>query len=165
MNKRNGEPPTSFIQLLEKWAEYFKKLLNANSTTNSDEIPPTEQNLNINTESFTFEEISKAVKSIKTSKSSGSDYNVTAEALKHGGDQLIEYLQQIFNIVLNHEEAPAQWKKAITIPVPKILPKNMSNFRGISLMFIAAKVLNHVILNRIYDEISSCLRPFQEGFR
>ena len=54
VNKRNGEPPTSFIELLEEWAEYFKELLNTNSTTNFDEIPPAEQNLNINTESFTF---------------------------------------------------------------------------------------------------------------
>ena len=58
----------------------------------------------------------------------------------------------------------AQSKKAIIIPVPKKSSKNMSNFRGISLMSIAAKVFNRVILNRIYDEISSRLRPFQAGF-
>ena len=99
MNKRNGEPPTSFTELLQKWAEYFKVLLNTNSTTNSDEVPPPEPNLNIDTENFTFEEVSKAVKSIKSEKSPGNDHNVTAEALKHGGDQFIEYLRQIFNIV------------------------------------------------------------------
>ena len=85
--------------------------------------------------------------------------------MKHGRDQLTEYLRQIFNVVLNHEEAPAQWKKAIIIPVPKKLSKNMSNFRGISLMSIAAKVFNRVILNRIFDEISPRLRSFQAGFR
>ena len=41
----------------------------------------------------------------------------------------------------------------------------MSNFREISLMSIAAKVFNRVILNRIYDEISPRLGPFQAGFR
>ena len=83
VNKQNGKPPTLFTELLEEWTEYFKELLNANSTTNSHEIPPAEQNLNINTESFTFEEVSKAVKSIKTVKSPGNDYNITAEALQH----------------------------------------------------------------------------------
>ena len=34
----------------------------------------------------TLEEISKAVKSIETGKSPGNDHNVTADALKHGGD-------------------------------------------------------------------------------
>ena len=56
-------------------------------------------------------------------------------------------------------------KKAIIIPVPKKPSKNVSNFRGISLMSIAAKVFNRVILNRIYDEISLRLRSFQDGFR
>ena len=35
VNKQNGEPPTLFTELLEEWIEYFKELLNANSTTNS----------------------------------------------------------------------------------------------------------------------------------
>ena len=66
-------------------AEYFKELLN---------------NLNIDTENFTFKEVSKVVKSIKTGKSPGNDHNVTQEALKHRGDQLIEYLHKI-----SHESA------------------------------------------------------------
>ena len=37
--------------------------------------------------------------------------------------------------------------------------------QGIYLTSIAAKVFNRVILNRIYGEISSRLRPFQVGFR
>ena len=115
MNKRNGEPPTSFTELLEEWAEYFKELLNTNSITNSDKIPPPEHNLNIDI----LEEVPKALKSIKTGISPGNDHNVTAEAIKHGGDELIEYLRQIFNIALNHEETPTQWKNAISIPVPK----------------------------------------------
>ena len=92
VNKQNGEPATSFTELLEEWAEYFKELLNANATNNSDEITPAEHNVNINTENFIFEEVSKAVKNIKTGKSPGNDHNVTAESLKHGGGQLIEYL-------------------------------------------------------------------------
>ena len=37
VNKQNGKPPTLFTELLEEWTEYFKELLNANSTTNSNE--------------------------------------------------------------------------------------------------------------------------------
>ena len=142
MNKQNGEPPTSFTEVLQEWAEYFKVLLNTNSTTNSDEIPPPEPNLNIDTENFTLEEVSKTVKSIKSGKSPGNDHNVTTEALKHGGDQFIEYLRQIFNIVLNHEEASTQWKKA---------------------MSIAAKVFNCVILNR--NKNKSCTEQIHMEIR
>ena len=57
-----------------------------------------------------------------------------------------------------------QWKKAI-IPIPKKPSKSKSNFRGISLISIVAKVFYRVILNRIYDEVSPRLRSFQAGFR
>ena len=107
----------------------------------------------------------KLLKSIKAGKSPGNDHNVTAEAHKHGGDQLIEHLWQIFNMVLHSEEATTQWKKTIIIPIAKKLSKSLSNIRGISLMSIAAKTFNRVILHRTYDEISPQLRPFQAGFR
>ena len=77
MDKQNGEPRTSFTVPLEEWTEYFKELLNTNITTNSDKIPPPEHNLNNDTENFTLEEVSKAVKSIKTGKSPVNDCNVT----------------------------------------------------------------------------------------
>ena len=130
-----------------------------------EEIAAAEYNLNINTNDFTFEEISKAVKNITTGKPPGNDHNVTAEAFKHGGDQLTEHLRQIFSMVLQSEEAPMQWKKTIIIQIPKKSSKSVSNFRGISLMSITAEVFNRVIFNRIYDEVSPQLRPFQSGFR
>lgn len=41
----------------------------------------------------------------------------------------------------------------------------MSNYRGISLMSILAKVYNRIILNRIRPVIDKLLRPNQAGFR
>jgi Reverse transcriptase (RNA-dependent DNA polymerase) len=41
----------------------------------------------------------------------------------------------------------------------------MNNYRGITLMSIAAKVYNRIILNRIYPYVNSKLRPNQAGFR
>ena len=102
---------------------------------------------------------------MKTGKSPGKDHNITSEVLRYGGEEIIRYLQTIFKMVLQYEAAPTQWKRAIIIPIPKKSSKNMSNFRGISLMSNAAKVFNRVILNRIYDEVSPRLRPFQAGFR
>ena len=98
--------------MLDEWAKYFNELRNTNPTLNTEEIPAAEYDLNINTEDFTSQETSKVVKSIKTGKSPSNDYNVTAEALKHGGDQLTEHLGQILIMVLHSEEAPMQWKKA-----------------------------------------------------
>ena len=164
MNKRNGESPTSFTKLLEEWIEYFKELLNANSTTNSDKTPPAEQNITINTENFTIKKISTTVKSIKTGKSPGNDYNVTPEVLQHGGDHLLNTFGRYSTLSEIMKKRQHNGKKAIIIPVLKKSSKSMSNFRGIFRMFIAAKVFSFVT-HRIYDEFSSHLRPFQAAFR
>ena len=56
-----------------------------------------------------------------------------------------------------------QWKKAIIIPIPKKSSKRMSNFNGIHLMSIAARVFSRVILNTIYDKISPIQAEFRRG--
>ena len=43
-------------------AEYFKELLNTNSTLNTEEIPAAEYDFNININGFTFKQILKTVK-------------------------------------------------------------------------------------------------------
>ena len=52
------------------------------------------------------------------------------------------------------------------IPVPKSGDLGLtSNYRGISLSAIAAKMTNKMLLNRILPAIDPHLRPNQNGFR
>ena len=56
----------------------------------------------------------------------------------------------ICNDVFEHREAPKQWKSNLIVPVPKKGNLQlMTNYRGISLMSIAAKVYNKIIFNRL----------------
>ena len=55
---------------------------------------------------------------------------------------------------------------AIIVPLPKKGDLSlMTNYRGISLLSIAAKVYNKILLNRIRDEVDPILRMNQAGFR
>ena len=102
---------------------------------------------------------------MKNDKSPGSDEAITAEALKYGGDSLHSTILEITNAVLIQKETPKQWRENIIIPIPKKASKHMKDFRGTTLMFIAGKVYNKMLLNRIYEPIDNILRPFQAGFR
>ena len=91
---------------------------------------------------------------------------MTAEALKDGGDFIVKELLTICNLVYKECHAPKQWTSSYIIPLPKKGNLQlMSNWRGISLMSIAAKVYNRMILNRIRDHIDKILRKNQAGFR
>ena len=54
----------------------------------------------------------------------------------------------------------------VTVPLPKKGDLTlMTNYREISLMSIAAKMYNRLLLNRIRDHIDALLRSNQAGFR
>ena len=99
VNKRNGEIASSFSELLDEWAEYFKELLNIDFNIDIDDISAAEVDLNITTTNFTFEEVSVAVERMKTGKSPGKDHNITSEVLRYGGEEIIRNLQTIYNMV------------------------------------------------------------------
>ena len=61
---------------------------------------------------------------------------------------------------------PDQWITSVIVPLPKKGDLSlMTNYRGISLLSIAAKVYNKILLNRIRDEVDLILRKNQAGFR
>ena len=61
---------------------------------------------------------------------------------------------------------PNQWITSIIVLLPKKGDLSlMTNYRGISLLSIAAKVYNKILLNRIRDEVDPILKKNQAGFR
>ena len=61
---------------------------------------------------------------------------------------------------------PDQWITSIIVPLPKKGDLSLvTNYRLISLLSIAAKVHNKILLNRIRDEVDPILRKNQAGFR
>ena len=60
---------------------------------------------------------------------------------------------------------PDQWITSVIVPLPKKGDLSlMTNYRGISLLSIAAKVYNKILLSRIRDEVDPILRNNQAGF-
>merc|ERR1712002_72256 len=65
-----------------------------------------------------------------------------------------------------HKRCPSFWRKSHIIPIPKKGDLSLvTNYRGISLLPIAAKIYNKLILNRLLPKIEPILRKNQNGFR
>ena len=85
---------------------------------------------------------------------------LTPEALKYGGNFVKDRLCQICNEIFESNKAPKQFTTNLIVPLPKKGDKTlMSNYRSISLMSIAAKIYNKIILNRIREPVDAILRP------
>ena len=65
-----------------------------------------------------------------------------------------------------HKKGPDIWRRSQIIPVPKKGDLSLAtNYRGISLLPIAAKIYNKLLLNRILPHVEPLLRKNQHGFR
>jgi hypothetical protein len=105
--------------------------------------------LEVNMETITVEEVTRAIKRLKNGKSAGID-GIQAELLKHGGDETTEKIQQLCNRIWETGEVPRDWKDGIIIPLPKKGDlKDCNNWRGITLLSVPGKVMASILLNRI----------------
>ncbi|XP_071789623.1 uncharacterized protein [Asterias amurensis] len=149
--------------LLSEWQAYFKDLLNAEPVHPLKLPDPAEEDLPINTDPISREEIEIAIRRLKSGKAAGLDNSTTPDILKYGGSFMRETIHTICSKVFSEKIALSQLKTNLIIPIPKkdINLTSMSNYRGITLMSVAAKIYNRVLLDRIRPIVGPYLRNNQ----
>lgn len=179
--QRDGyKPPTNFVKdkngnlitepqgITERWAEHFSELLNAES---DDAYPPREAPNNIipvnstRAQPPTLEEVESAIKRLKNNKAAGSDC-IPAELIKAGGPVLLERLHGLMESIWSEETMPTEWNLAIICPIHKKGDKQeCTNYRGISLLNAAYKILSSILCERLKPFMASNIGSYQCGFR
>ena len=118
---------------------------------------------------FTPEEVTAAVKKLKSGKCGGID-GLVPEHLKHGGAYTVKWLVWIFNSIITLEDLPPCLKCGVVTPVFKgkgrdpLIP---SNYRGITVSSVIAKCLECAILSRLNPDLEENGHPHhsQTAFR
>ena len=86
---------------------------------------------------------------MKCNKASGGD-GIPAEVYKHGGTTLVHHLHRLFLKIWDNEEIPQELKDAAIVTIFKKGSRTeCGNYRGISLLSVAGKILAKVLLNRL----------------
>ncbi|XP_072906368.1 uncharacterized protein [Hemitrygon akajei] len=161
---KTGHLLTSVEGQLARWKEHFQEVLNRPPPQNPPDLEPGDP-LNINIGEITKQEIRKALKNLKNGKAAGED-NIPAEALKEGGEVMVDHLHILLNLIWRTGEIPSDWKKDLLVKLPKSGDLSLcGKWRGITLLSIPSKVLTRVILERMKDAIDQRLRDEQAGFR
>ena len=113
----------------------------------------------------TYEEVEKALKSMKFGKSVGPD-EVSAELLKLGAESVICVMHRIVVGVWKTGKWPADWTMSTFVLLfKKGDPTVCANYRTISLISHSSKVLLKVILERMRSKVESETAEEQAGFR
>ena len=185
-NGTNSEPTATLNfrglhtgnSLNKAWADYFSEL--ATPTDHSDssfadfhqtihekyeqllQDPPAE------VVSFSLEEVSECIDSLKVNKAAGPD-DMEPEHLIYGGETLRVHLTAVFNAMVVERYVPEVFKLGMVIPIPKGHNKDLSipgNYRGITILSNISKVFEKLLLLKISQLPSPpTLNPLQGGFQ
>ena len=154
--------------LIQRWREYFGTLLNVESNTDEEILShiiilPQQMDLN---DPPTLGEIKEAIDKTKMNKSPGID-GIPAEIYKFGGEQLRRKLHELIVKCWQEGMVPQEFKDVMIIPIYKNKGdhKDCSNYRGISLLAIAGKIMAKVVQARLAKLAERILTESQCGFR
>ena len=96
-------------------------------------------------------------------KACGLD-TICAEVLKL--DELHPLFLEILNVILVSKKVPLEWLISVLVPIyKKGSASDCSNYRGIALMSLIAKLFNKLLSERLRAGLDKQLRYSQNGFR
>ena len=160
----HGKCITDKMDVRKRWTEYCSELYSHNAEGDDAVLAvnePTDQ------DSFPIleSEVEAAIRALKISKSPGVD-NIPAELLKSGGDILKKLLTDICNKIWETGIWPSEWKKSLIISLYKKGSKQKcENYRTISLITHASKIMLKIILHRQQHITEEFISKEQDGFR
>lgn len=108
--------------------------------------------------------IVKLVKELKAGKAPGPD-GLTPAMLKISPDVTSECLALIMNRSFQTGQVPKAWKQSNIIPIHKGGPKELGNYRPISLTSIPCKITEHMVVKELNCQLDKILSTSQHGFR
>jgi exonuclease III len=154
-------------ETLDRFAQHFDQLLNVPGTVDKaalEELPEVNADTALD-DIPSFNELLAAINSCRENKAPGG-CGIPAEVWKHGGLKLQEKLHDLIAHIWRTEQMPQNWKDANIVPIFKKGSRTeCGNYRGISLLSVAGKILARIILNRLDKICSHILPETQCGFR
>ena len=122
IKSKTGKVVSSEEEQNQRCVEQFSEVLNQQNPeslfdfTSENDIDG--NNSNITFDDITHDELSEAIKTLKSNKASGID-NLPAELLKYGGDVIIEKVTELGIVIWSSENVPNEWTKGYIVKLPK----------------------------------------------
>ena len=164
VKNKNGMVIEKEAEKLQRWKEHFESVLNRPDPPHLADIQPADTDLDICTDPPSLEEVTAAIKAMKSGKAPGAD-GVTAEMLKADVDVTAPILTEIFKQIWEEGQIPEVWKTGLIFKLPKKGDLgDCNNWRGITLLSLTSKVFSRIVLSRLTAVLEKDLRSQQAGF-
>ena len=158
---RNGMDLTEAKDIKKRWQEYTEELYK------KDLYDPDNHNGVIThlVPDILECEVKWALGSITVNKASEGD-GIPAELFQILKDNAVTVLYSMYQPVWKIQQWPQDWKRSVFIPIPKKgNPKEYSNYRTITLISHASKVMLKILQARLQQYMKHELPDVQVGFR
>lgn len=157
----SGHTLTDKADIIERWRLYCENLM----APEEDPHPTNTMEEREFTEPIILRsEVESATRKLSYHKAAGSD-GVVAEMLRAAGETGIDVMQHICNKIWISGEWPDDWTEAIYVPLHKKGDREVcGNYRTISLINHASKIMLHVIQERLKPYLLPQISQEQAGF-
>ena len=159
LKSKDGKMLQNNQDIILRWQEYVTELYAdscrreaPNQTATTVETP------------ILQEEVETTIKNLAKGKATGED-DIPAEFLQCCGPHCIEALTSVINDIYRTGILPDDFLTSVFIPIPKVTKTKCEDFRTISLISHASKILLHLIKKRITPLIEAHLDESQFGFK
>ncbi|CAH1245879.1 Hypp7594 [Branchiostoma lanceolatum] len=157
---KQGKLLTNEKEQAERWAQHFEEVLNRPEPDEPVDPTPSED-IPINTDPPSHEEVETAIKAMKNRKAPGIDA-IQAKPLRADCATATLLLTDLFAKIWEHEVIPQDWSKGLIFKIPKKgVLSNCDNWRGITLLSIPSKVFCRILSKSIDSAIDPKLREEQ----
>ena len=114
MKDADGVVITSVEKQTQLWKTHFETIFNKEAPREVEDIPESDEDLLVNMDPPTANEVKSAIDNMKSGKAPGAD-GISEEMLKAGGDIIIETLTEMFKEIWKEEEIPVDWKTDLSL--------------------------------------------------
>ena len=162
INDATGRLITEAAQIKRRWKEYTEDLYKKDK----DNAQDTMAEVAYAQEPMIMEcEVRSALRSLPRRKATGVD-GIATEILLATEEESVKALTRLCQQIWQTTQWPRDWKRSVYIPIPKKGDmKECTNYRTISLISHASKVMLKIIQRRLQPFVERELPDTQAGFR
>ena len=150
IKNEDGRILTQDEEILNRWMEYFSKLLNETNTSKTNLRKNNSRVERHFHRRIRTEEVNEALKKMKSGKAVGPD-DLPIEVWRCMGEVGVQWLTRLFNRIFETKKMPDAWRHSVVVPIYKNKGdiQNCTNYRGIKLMSHTMKLCERIIERRL----------------